>query len=102
MISMFDYELLDAELLADIVSVSKATLLKWEKSGKLQPIFNAIGKKQYRLSQLSDFPEIKKMSASNWALESQTAPHKPYSSIELFAGAGAVWRLVWKKQGVTL
>jgi len=90
MISMFDYELLDAELLADIVSVSKATLLKWEKSGKLQPIFNAIGKKQYRLSQLSDFPEIKKMSASNWALESQTAPHRPYSSIELFAGAGGL------------
>ncbi len=36
-ISMFDYELLDAELLADIVSVSKATLLKWEKTGKLPP-----------------------------------------------------------------
>lgn len=90
MISIFDYELLDAELLADIVSVSKATLLKWEKTGKLLPVFNASGGKQYRLSQLSGFPEIEKMSASNWALESQTIPHRTYSSIELFAGAGGL------------
>lgn len=89
-ISMFDYELLDAELLADIVSVSKATLLKWEKTGKLQPIFNATGKKQYRISELSDFPEIEKMSSSDWKLESQTKPHRAYSSIELFAGAGGL------------
>ena len=26
-----------AELLADIVSVSKSTVLKWENNGKLQP-----------------------------------------------------------------
>ena len=53
--------LIDAELLADIVSVSKATLLKWEKTGKITPIFCESGKKKYSVDQLTGFKEIRDM-----------------------------------------
>jgi DNA (cytosine-5)-methyltransferase 1 len=90
MISMCNNGLLDAELLADIVSVSKATLLKWEQSGKLPPVVDTSGKKQYRMAQLVGFPEIDNMLHSAWELESQTKARRAYSSIELFAGAGGL------------
>ena len=82
--------MIDAELLADIVAVSKSTLLKWEANGKITPIYNATGKKQYALEQLADFPAVKAMLESNWEAEAQVKPLRPYSSIELFAGAGGL------------
>ena len=39
--------LIDAELLADIVSTSKSVLSKWEKNGKIVPVFCPDGKKKY-------------------------------------------------------
>ena len=82
--------MIDAELLADIVSVAKSTLLKWEANGKITPTYNAAGKKQYALEQLADFPAVKAMLESNWEAEAQIKPLRPYSSIELFAGAGGL------------
>ena len=82
--------MIDAELLADIVAVSKSTLLKWEANGKITPIYNATGKKQYALEQLADFPAVKAMLESNWEAEAQIKPLRSYSSIELFAGAGGL------------
>ncbi len=81
---------IDAELLADIVSVSKSTLLKWEKSGKIQPLFSTNGKKKYNLNTLSEFPEIRAMLDSAWDIEATIKPVRAYSSIELFAGAGGL------------
>jgi DNA (cytosine-5)-methyltransferase 1 len=49
---------INAELLADIVSVSKSTLLKWENNGKLKPVISTAGKKQYQINQLTEFREI--------------------------------------------
>ncbi len=83
-------ELVDAELLADIVSVSKATLLKWEKSGKVTPVFCGDGKKKYDIAQLTEFKEIRDMLDSAWDSETKTKPVRKYSSIELFAGAGGL------------
>lgn len=83
-------QFIDAELLADIASVSKATLQKWEKIGKVKPIYDADGKKRYLLSQLTDFPAVKAMLESKWEEESQIKPLRRYTSIELFAGAGGL------------
>jgi DNA (cytosine-5)-methyltransferase 1 len=91
MISMFDSDSISAELLADIVSVSKATLLKWEKSGRLIPFQNPItNKKEYKTSQLIQFEEVKNMMKSNWDAELNVKPARDFSSVELFAGAGGL------------
>lgn len=87
--SMFNHQI-DADLLADILSVSKATISQWEKSGKIKPILNENGKKQYLLEQLSEFPVIQQMLTSAWEQELQVKALQPYRSIELFAGAGGL------------
>lgn len=90
-ISMFDTDLISAEVLADMVSVSKATLLKWEKSGKLIPFQNPItNKKEYKTSQLIQFEEVRNMIKSNWDEELKIKPARNFSSVELFAGAGGL------------
>ena len=83
-------EMIDSELLADIVSVSKNTLIKWERTGRLNPVFDKSGKKQYRFSELSGFNEIQSMLSSNWDEEIQIKPKRKYKSLELFAGAGGL------------
>ena len=82
--------LIDAELLADIVSISKSTLLKWEKSGKINPLFCSNGKKKYQLEQLSEFPEVRAILETSWDIEKEIKPARAFSSIELFAGAGGL------------
>lgn len=85
------FKTIDAELLADIVSVSKSTLLKWENNGKINPINCEItGKKKYIVDQLTEFKEIRDMIGSNWDVDINTKPIRPFSSIELFAGAGGL------------
>ncbi|QTR45568.1 DNA (cytosine-5-)-methyltransferase [Thiothrix litoralis] len=81
---------IDANLLADIVSVSKSTLLSWEKNGKITPVYNALGEKKYLLEQLADFAPIQAMLNSKWEAETQIKPVRDFSSIELFAGAGGL------------
>jgi DNA (cytosine-5)-methyltransferase 1 len=82
---------ISAEILSDIISVSKATIIKWEKKGKLMPSIDPItGQKQYDLNQLMEFPEIRNMVGSRWAEELQIVPIRPYTTIELFAGAGGL------------
>jgi DNA (cytosine-5)-methyltransferase 1 len=84
------YNSINAELLADIVSVSKSTLLKWENNGKLKPFISTSGKKQYQINQLTEFREIRDMLNSKWDEEIQVKPVRSFSSIELFAGAGGL------------
>ena len=82
-------EFIDMELLADIVSVSKATCLKWEKNGRIRPII-VDGKKKYHLSQLIEFKEVRDIVESKWDVEMQIQPIRSFSSIDLFAGAGGL------------
>ena len=82
--------LIDAELLADIVSISKSVLSKWEKNGKVVPVLCPNGKKKYNLNQLTAFPEVRAMLETNWDVEKKVKPVRDYSSIELFAGAGGL------------
>jgi DNA (cytosine-5)-methyltransferase 1 len=87
----YSQTVITAELLADILSISKATLLKWEKNGKLIPIQNSIThKKEYQIEQLIQFDEIKRMLETNWEKESKIEPTRNFSSVELFAGAGGL------------
>lgn len=75
---------------ANLLGVSKATLSKWETSGKYVPVIAEDGTKAYDISILSDIPEIKEMLNSQWDIENMTVPSKEYTSIELFAGAGGL------------
>ncbi len=89
--SIFDQDTISAELLADILSVSKATLLKWERSGKLTSVQNAIThKREYQVSQLSQFQEVRNLISTNWNQELRVKPVRAFSSVELFAGAGGL------------
>lgn len=72
------------------MGVSKRTLEVWENSGKYKVERDADGKSQFYLSSLMDIPEIKEMAESRWEEEMQSAPLRPYTSIELFAGAGGL------------
>lgn len=88
---MFDEQIIPAPVVADILSVSKATLGKWERNGKLIPIIDPdSGKKKYKMGQLLQFEQVEWMKASNWEAETQIKPSRPYTSIELFAGAGGL------------
>lgn len=76
--------------LADIMGVSKRTLAVWEESGKYKIERDATGASYFYLSSLMDIPAIKEMVCSKWEEEMQTKPIRPYTSIELFAGAGGL------------
>lgn len=76
---------------ADILSVSKETLRRWDLSGKLKPQRHPINNyRVYHVSQLRQFEEANMMLNSLWDEEYSTRPLRPYNSIELFAGAGGL------------
>jgi DNA (cytosine-5)-methyltransferase 1 len=89
---MFESKFIPAELLADITSVSKSTLLKWEKNQKIIPVFNSItNKKEYKISELLHFEEVRNIFAQNPETNTNNLTSvKPFNSIELFAGAGGL------------
>lgn len=88
---MSESERISAEVLADITSVSKSTLEKWERVGKLTPLYDAIsGKKEYALSELMQFEAVSNMFAAAQVDESSFQPIRKFNSIELFAGAGGL------------
>ena len=91
MISMFDNEKYGFDLVADMLSISKTTLLSWETNGKLIPEINPeSGLKEYNQQQLSKFDVARKMFESVWESELNIKPLKNYTSIELFAGGGGL------------
>jgi DNA (cytosine-5)-methyltransferase 1 len=78
------------QIVADILSVSKATLKSWEASGKLRPLYEEQGKSFYRLSDLDDFEPVRRILNSRWREESLIRPSRVFTSVELFAGAGGL------------
>lgn len=76
---------------ADILSVSKETLRRWDKNGKLTPIRHPINNyRVYHRKQLEQFEVVQLMLNSQWEEEQKIQPIRPYSIIELFAGAGGM------------
>ncbi len=86
---------------ADMLSVSKETLRRWDANGKLVPIRHPINNyRVYHLDQLQIFDEARLMFNSRWDEEMLTKPKSPYTGIELFAGAGGL-ALGLEKAGFT-
>ena len=76
---------------ADMLSVSKETLRRWDASGKLVPIRHPVNNyRVYHRDQLLVFDEAKLMFNSLWDEEMATKPKREYTDIELFAGAGGL------------
>lgn len=76
---------------ADILSVSKETLRRWDKNGTLVP--DRQYDNNYRLyskEQLEIFEEAQLLFNSSWQEESSIRPLRPYRLLELFAGAGGL------------
>ena len=48
------------------------------------------GKKKYQLDRLTEFPQVRAMLETAWDEEEKIKPVRPFSSIELFAGAGGL------------
>lgn len=75
---------------ATIMGVSGHTVSLWEQSGKFKTIKDKQGNTAFYISDLKEVPEIAEMLHSKWDEEMQTKPLRPYTSIELFAGAGGL------------
>lgn len=76
---------------ADILSLSKSTINKWEHNKKLVPSINSeTGEKEYTSAQIMQFEPAKAMFNSNWYKEIKIKPLQEYSCVELFAGAGGL------------
>lgn len=80
-----------AQIVADVLSVSKRNIEAWQQNGKLVPQLDpSKTSKPYHKSQLLDYPEFQAMFESSWDQEHKTKPNSDYGLIELFAGAGGL------------
>lgn len=72
------------------MGVSRRTLNMWKSSGKYKYHQDKDGAGYFLIQELLDIPEIKEMAETAWETEMQIKPLRPYTSIELFAGAGGL------------
>jgi DNA (cytosine-5)-methyltransferase 1 len=88
---MFNSKTISSALTADILSISKTTLLAREKKGVLKSHINVkTGKKEYNVDDLLQFDVVNQLKKSKWATERVVKPLREYRSIELFAGTGGL------------
>lgn len=83
-------ETISADNFANVMGVSKATLLKWEENGTYRPRQDEDGRKFFFIKDLMDVPQIRQMALSHWDEEMKTTPLRDYNAIELFAGGGGL------------
>ncbi|KAF0205280.1 MAG: hypothetical protein FD173_1125 [Gallionellaceae bacterium] len=75
---------------ADMLSISKETLRRWDKSGKLESVRHPINNyRVYRSSDLKQFGQIGFMFEDEKP-EAASVPTGAYTVVELFAGAGGL------------
>jgi len=76
---------------ADMLSVSKATLEKWRLNGRLVPLLQG-DQQLYAREQLYAFDQARWLfdESAHWKKEVKENPVRCYRSIELFAGAGGL------------
>lgn len=76
---------------ADICGVSKETVRRWDRAGKLKAKRDAgTGYRFYPKEQLQQFEEARVYFESSEQEEEKVTPLKEYSLIELFAGGGGL------------
>lgn len=75
---------------ADLLSVSKETLRRWDRNGKLEAVREPMSNyRVYRKDQLKIFDSLDFLFNTN-ELNNYIIPTKDYHAIELFAGAGGL------------
>lgn len=76
---------------ADMLSVSKETLRRWDANGTLPSQRDPNNNYRFYLkSQLESFEQAQLLFSSNWQQELTTKALRPYRLLELFAGAGGL------------
>ncbi len=76
---------------ADILSISKETLRRWDSNGTLKPQRHPDNNyRVYHKSQLESFEQAQLLFNSSWDKEFKTKPKRKFKLIELFAGAGGL------------
>ena len=73
---------------ADMLGVTKETLRRWDKNGKLSCERLPNGYRQYRVDELQKIPEFTRITMQG--IKAKPKPTRSYSCIELFAGAGGM------------
>jgi DNA (cytosine-5)-methyltransferase 1 len=86
-------EFLSLSKVSDMLSVSKDTLRRWDKSGKLKSHRHPTN--DYRVYKLDDLKNLNELSFLFEKDEvkntpSEIKPKRKYKTIELFAGAGVL------------
>ena len=76
--------------LANLTGVSRRTVESWVAKGLCAPTKGADGSLYFRTSDLLHVPAVKAMMESPWEEEMSVTPVRPFTSIELFAGAGGL------------
>lgn len=79
-----------ASHLADILGVSMRTVDTWKDNGKFPVHSTSEGRLYFYVKDIENIPDIKEMAQTSWEAEMETKPLRPYTSIELFAGAGGL------------
>lgn len=76
---------------ADMLGVSKDTLRRWDDAGTLvAQRCEANNYRVYHKSQLEFFENTQHLFNSTWDVEMDTKAQRPYTLLELFAGAGGL------------
>ncbi len=83
-------ELFTLTEVADILSVSKETLRRWDRNGKLRPIRLPNNYRRYPREEVSRMLGIGTLFARMEEPEENFQPFRQYRSVELFAGAGGL------------
>lgn len=76
---------------ADILSISKETLRRWDNNGTLVPQRHPDNNyRVYHRSQIEHFEQAQVLFNSKWDDEINITPKRKYKLVELFAGAGGL------------
>ncbi len=76
--------------LSAILDVSKRTVQAWADEGRYRVRIGNDGQPFFWNTDLLDIPEVAEMTNTNWNQELHIHPDHPYTSVELFAGAGGL------------
>lgn len=75
---------------AELLSISKETLRRWDQNGKLKPVRSPNNYRMYSPESLKQYTNGTSIFEMEVMDEYHYTPIKPYSILELFAGAGGL------------
>ncbi len=75
---------------ADILGASFASVNSWLDKGTFPEHINDRGQRGFYMEDLQNVMPVRMMLESKWDEEMRTQPLRPYTSVELFAGAGGL------------